>query len=422
MQGFSPKIGNIDPPFAWRRSRATQNQLDSWYTITPLRATPVKKTAIAPFRLVPLGFLLLAASASASAAEVPAVRIVEPRARHMVLRAADQPEQFRYLAFPSVIQVAPDEVWLAAKAGARHATDPGAALEIVRHRLSTAATQRLQRLAPPPPKLYQMGELARFPDGSTGVYIDVQEVGHDNRHYRVGAEYYRFDPGSQRFVGPEPFPIVSGITYGYPFDFFSERGTTWQLSMTFGYQPGRRWSVDALRSDNSGRSWQFVRNLTAEFGDLKLNESALVRHGDGFIVATRGYDSKQRLHRTDGEFRERQAATITGAYPFINSHIGRPRVWIREGHGYLLGRNRTTTVASAPMQLALIRFNPDTLAVTGCAILDNAENERVTDGYYAVPIYSEHAGTTVLHVFTYKGVNGQPCDLLRLDYNWNDVK
>lgn len=373
-----------------------------------------------PLRVLWLSVLV--GAGLAQAATTPGVRVVEPRARHMVLAAAKQPEAYRYLAFPSVIQVGPDEVWLSVKAGARHATDPGAALEIVRHRLASAATERIQRLPAPAPKLYQMGELARLPDGTIAVYIDVQEVGHDNRHYRSGAELFRWDAARQGFVGPEAFPVVNGITYGYPFDFISEGTTTWQLSMTFGYQAGRRWSVDALRSDDSGRSWQFVRNLTAEFGNLKLNESGFTRHGAGFIVATRGYDSKQRLHRTDREFRVLQSETITGTYPFINAHIGRPRVWIRDGHGYLLGRNRTTAVANDPMQLALIRFHPETLAVTGCVILDNAANERVTDGYYAVPVYSERDGKTVFQVFTYKGINNAPCDLLRLDYDWNDVK
>ncbi len=348
------------------------------------------------------------------------MRQVEPRARHSVLRAADQPAQFRYLAFPAVVQLGPDEVLLSAKAGARHAADAGAALEIVSHRLSTAATQRVQRLVAPGPKLYQMGEFARLPGGAVGLYIDVQEVGHDSRHYRVGVEFFRWDGASRSFAGPEAFPVVAGITYGYPFDFITEGKTTWQLSMTFGYQPGRRWSVDALRSDDAGRTWNFVRNLSAEFGELKLNESAFVRHGDGFIVTTRGYDSKERLHRTDLEFRQKQSATLTGTYPFINSYIGRPRIWIREGHGYILGRNRT--VSGGPMQLALLRFDPATLAITGCVILDNAANEKVTDGYYAVPIYGERDGRTVLHVFTYKGLNEAPCDLLRLDYFWDEVK
>jgi hypothetical protein len=366
--------------------------------------------------------LLISLAATVAAAERPAARPVEPRARHQVLRSAEQPEAFRYIAFPSLLRIDADEVWLAVKAGARHATDVGAALEIVSHRLSTAATRRLQRIVTPVPQIYQMGELARMPDGGIGVYIDVQVVGHDGRHYRTGAMAYHWDAARRTFAGPAAFPAVDGVTYGYPFDFVSEGPVTWQLSMTFGYLPGGRWSVDALRSDDSGRTWRFVRNLSAEFGDLRLNESGLTRHGDGFIVATRGYDSKQRLHRTDREFRALRSATITGTYPFINSHIGRPRVWVRDGHGYLLGRNRTSPAASAPMQLALIRFDPASLAVTGCAILDNAANERVTDGYYAVPAYAERDGRTLLHVFTYKGLNGQPPDLIRLDYLWDDVK
>lgn len=371
--------------------------------------------------LTALAFLLLVGmSPLFGSSVVPTPRDVRPFATHHVLKAGDQPEAYRYLAFPALLQVSADEVWLAAKAGARHAADAGAAMEVLSHRISTAATQRLQRIPAPVPKLYQMGEFVRLPDGAVALHIDVQEVGHDSRHYRVGQEFFRWDAGRKAFAGPEAFPVVGGITYGYPFDFTSEGRTTWQLSMTFGYQPGRRWSVDALRSDDAGRTWRFVRNLSAEFGDLRINESAFMRHGDGFIVTTRGYDSKERLHRTDLEFRQTKGVTLTGAYPFINSYIGRPRLWLRDGQGYLLGRNRTTS--SGKMQLALIRFDPETLAVTGCVILDNHAGENVTDGYYAMAVYSKREGRTLLHVFTYKGRDGAPCDLLRLDYVWAEVK
>lgn len=364
--------------------------------------------------------LVVGVSSLRGAQAAPVPREVQPLAVHPVLKATEQPEAYRYLAFPALLRVSEDEVWLSAKAGARHAADAGAALEVLSHRISTATTQRVQRLAAPAPKLYQMGEFARLPDGTIALHVDVQEVGHDSRHYRVGQEWFRWDPARKAFAGPEAFPVVSGITYGYPFDFVTEGTVTWQLSMTFGYQPGRRWSVDALRSDDSGRTWQFVRNLSAEFGDLRINESAFIRYGDGFIVTTRGYDSKERLHRTDLGFRQTKGVTLTGAYPFINSYIGRPRIWVRDGHGYMLGRNRTTS--GAKMQLALLRFDPETLAVTGCAILDNHANENVTDGYYAMAVYGEREGRTLLHVFTYKGRDGAPCDLLRLDYLWDEVK
>lgn len=74
------------------------------------------------------------------------------------------------------------------------------------------------------------------------------------------------------------------------------------------------------------------------------------------------------------------------------------------------------------MQLCLLRFDPETLALTGCVILDNAEQRKVTDGYYAVPVYTGEGDATRLHVITYKGVNGRAPDIVRLDYRWGDVK
>jgi hypothetical protein len=55
-------------------------------------------------------------------------------------------------------------------------------------------------------------------------------------------------------------------------------------------------------------------------------------------------------------------------------------------------------------------------------ILDNAEQAKVTDGYYAVTTFSGTGDATTLHVFTYKALNAQPPDIVRLDYRWTDVK
>ena len=361
----------------------------------------------------------------------PAVRTASAESSRVVVAAAAQPEAYRYLAFPSLLQVGADEVWLAYKAGSSHATDAGAAMEVVSHTLSRAATKRLQRMPAPPPKLYQMGELVRFPSGDVALYIDVQSVGWDGRHYRSGAEVMRWDTRAGAFAPPTALPPVSQVLYGYPLDFIVEGQTTWQLIMAFGYHlPGGRWSVDALRSDDNGRNWSLVRNLTAEFGDIRANESGFVRHGDGFIVTTRGYDRIARLHRTSGDFRVRHQVELTGKYPFVNSYVGRPRLFLRDGHGYLVGRNWTRpTGASAEraatasaMQLCLFRFDLETLALTSCVILDNAEDQRVTDGYYAVTSFSGTGDAMRLHVFTYKSLNQQPPDIVRLDYRWSDVK
>jgi hypothetical protein len=361
-------------------------------------------------------------------AAAPAPRVAPRLAEHVVVSAAAQPAEYRYCAFPTLLRTGPDEVWLAFKSGRSHATDAGAAMEVVRHTLSTGATTLLARLPAPAPKLYQMGELAQLPDGTRALHIDVQSVGWDGRHYRSGAEIIRWDAAAGRFAAAEVMPPVGGVLYGYPFDFISEGARTWQLIMAFGYhQPGGRWSVDVIRSENSGRSWGFVRNLADEFGGLKINESGFARHADGFLVATRGYDRIARLHRTDGEFRVRHQADLTGKHPLINDLVGRPRVWVRDGQGYLLGRNWTRPPkgpggATAPMQLGLIRFDPETLAVGAVTILDNADNRRVTDGYYAVVTYTGEGAATTLHVFTYKALDGRPPDIVRQDFRWAEVK
>jgi len=360
----------------------------------------------------------------------PLVRSVAPVKSFQVVSSAAQPAQFRYLAFPAILRSGPDELWIVYKAGRSHATDPGSAMEIVRHTLSTGATAPLQRLIAPEPKLYQMGEFARFADGSITLNIDVQEVGWDSRHYRSGAAVARFDPARGTFNDPAPLGVVDGVLYGYPLEFITSGQTTWQLIMAFGYHlPGGRWSVDAVRSDDAGRSWHFVRNLTAEFGGIHANESGFVRHGNGFIVTTRGYDRIERLHRVDAEFRVQQQTDLTGKYPFVNSYVGRPRIFVRDGFGYLIGRNWTRPTGTnarkgeaSEMQLCLLRFDLETLALNSCVILDNADQQKVTDGYYAVVDFSGSGEAARMHVITYKAMNGQPPDILRLDYRWADVK
>lgn len=349
----------------------------------------------------------------------------------MVTASAAQPTEYRYLAFPTVLRMSADEIWVSYKAGRSHATDAGAAMEVVRHSLSTGATSLIQRIPAPGPKLYQMGEFVRHPDGAIDLCIDVQDVGWDGRHYRSGAETLRWNPARQAFDPAATMAPVAGLQYGYPFEFIVEGRTTLQLIMAFGYhKPGGRWSVDVIRSEDSGRSWNFVRNLTEEFGGIRGNESGFMRHGDGFIVTTRGYDRIARLHRTDGQFRVRHQTDVTGKYPFVNSIVGRPRVFARDGQGYLIGRNWTRPTGTAAdrsagpseMQLCLIRFDLETLAVTSCVILDNPDHQKVTDGYYAVPVFTGEGDEARMQVITYKGVNSRPPDIVRLDYRWADVK
>ena len=113
-------------------------------------------------------------------------------------------------------------------------------------------------------------------------------------------------------------------------------------------------------------------------------------------------------------------ADLTASHAFITSHVGRPRLFARDGQVYLLGRN--VSVKGQPMQLALFRLDATTLAVTAHTILDNAEHARVTDAYYAVSWFRGSGADTRLHIVTYKGLDQQPPDLVHLAFRWDDVK
>jgi hypothetical protein len=75
-----------------------------------------------------------------------------------------------------------------------------------------------------------------------------------------------------------------------------------------------------------------------------------------------------------------------------------------------------------PMRLSLFRFDPGTLAITRHVLLDNAEAENVADGYYAAPYWRERAGRTCFNIITYKGLARRNPDILRLEFDWAEVR
>jgi len=291
-------------------------------------------------------------------------------------------------------------------------------------------------------KIMQMGEWVRFPNGDIATYIDAQETGGPKR---IGQRTARSTDGGRTFGPLERVGMVDGVEYGYPMEFVVEGTTTWMLTMSFsnltgGYSvyPQRvlAGQVAILRSEDSGHTWRFVRNLTREFGDAPINESSFARYADGFIVLTRGYDNRARLQFTDNEFKLRRASDLTETYPFITSYIGRPRVFVRDGRYYLMGRNWTQRseavtgnlgndgVPNFPgaMKLCLFRIDPATLAVVDAVILDNAESANVTDAYYPVPYFLERDGRTLLRVVDYKSVDRRPPQIVEFEYLWEEVR
>lgn len=383
--------------------------------------------------------LLLSLPFSLATAAVP-LRTAQPRA-HRVLAPAVATDERHYLAFPDVLDLG-DEVLVSYKRGRAHASDPAATTDTLR------IDKRTDRVTPGPVaarlegKIMQMGEWVRFPNGDIATYTDAQETGGPKR---IGQRAARSTDGGRTFGPLERIGVVDGVEYGYPMEFVVEGTTTWMLTMSFsnltgGYSvyPQRvlAGQVAILRSEDSGRSWRFVRNLTREFGDAPINESSFARYADGFIVLTRGYDNRARLQFTDNEFELRHAVDLTETYPFITSYIGRPRVFVRDGRYYLIGRNwthRSEAVTGAlgsdgvpnfpgAMKMCLFRIDPATLAVVDAVVLDNAEGANVTDAYYPVPYFLERDGRTFFRVVDYKALDRKPPQIVEFEYLWEDVR
>src|SRR5258706_277388 len=77
---------------------------------------------------------------------------------------------------------------------------------------------------------------------------------------------------------------------------------------------------------------------------------------------------------------------------------------------------------TAPMQLCLFRLDGSGLRVESCAILDNADEKNVTDGYYAMGIFRGAGRDLRFHVITYRGLDRSPPDLIQLEFRWSDLE
>lgn len=322
-----------------------------------------------------------------------------------------------YLAFPAVVSSGDQELLISYKRGESHARDPGAVLEIIRYDLEKGRISQSPIQIGMPNAIMQMGEWIRFPDGSLASYIDAQKIDEKGQHYRSGLLRIVSRDNGKTFSELEPVGVIDGVEYGYLFNAATIGKRVYALIMTFEYLAGGRRTVDALYTDDNGSTWNFIKNLSEEFGKIRINESSLIPYKEGFLVATRGYDDMQRLHQVDLEFNTIQETNITQNTPSISSYIGRPRLFTYQGEYFLTGRNWRAPNRELPMELALIRFDPKNLEVEKLYVLDNEERGKVTDGYYPCPILVGTGEKTLLNIFDYRAILGNPPDIIRMQFD-----
>lgn len=389
----------------------------------------------------PTSFICLMAAVVMNGSMVGAAQERRPEYRsERVLASVPVEGDNPYLAFPAVLDLG-DEVLVSFKRGGFHGGGAPAILDLLRLDKRTDAVEWGAGLAMGINLTMQMGEWVSYPDGTIANWIDVQRPPGTERDGMQGV--ISMD-GGKSFGPLVRFGEVDGVEYGYPFGSVVEGDTTWMIVMSFSHLAGgysviekypHAGQVAIIRSDDSGENWQFVRNLTKEFGGIPINESYFVRAGDGFLVVTRGYDQVCRLHRTDGVFKVQKQKNLTENNAFIERYVGRPRLFERDGRFYLIGRNWTGSTNPpvrpmgdkeprfpAAMKLCLFRLNPKSLAVESYAVLDNAEAANVTDAYYPSPYWVEREGETFLRVVDYKGVDRRPPEIVEFEYRWVEVR
>ena len=377
-------------------------------------SSPIYSDPQLPMRLILLTLAILCLKAICYAepsSTIPSYRIEETIVSYRGTGTMD------YLGFPAIAPSGDNEIMLSYKRGTDHGWDPGAVLEIVRFDLKSGRAIQAPIQLGIPDRIMEMGEWVRFPDGTLGTYIDAQRTNDQRQAIRIGLRGAISRDNGKSFGPLERVGVIDGVEYGYLFDSAIVGHRLYALIMTFEYLAGGRRSVDALYTDDNGKTWHFIRNLSQEFGDIRINESSLLPYKEGFLVTTRGYDLKARIHRVDREFRLIKEANLTETTSTMDGYVGRPRLFTYGGSYFLMGRNFKPPYREIPMELGLFRLDPEKLVVEQSFVLDNAEQGEVTDGYYTCPIIVDTGDRELLNVFTYKGLFGNSPDILRLQFD-----
>ena len=340
------------------------------------------------------------------------------KTQETLIRAADQ-ETLPYVKAPHLLFLDEHNVLVAYKRGTRHNTEPAADWEMFRYDPTTGAISDRKIVAHLNGFTIQNGEFVRFANGDIGLYVDPH---FPNSKDKFGLLAYRSSDHGTHFEGGEKLGPINGTEYVYAFESLTEGETTYMLLTPYRHYRNNSPNVDVIRSDDNGKSWQFVANLTKAFGNAPINETSFLRYENGYIFNTRGLDGIQRMHLTDESFRTIREVNLTETHTFIRAQIGRPRLFERDGGHYFIGRNYMESIRG--MKLCLFKFDPESLDILSYAILDNYEGAIVPDGYYAMPYFTTRGGNVYFNVITYKSLHHResPPDLIRLEFKWDELR
>ena len=356
------------------------------------------------------------------------------KSRQILVRS-ETLEDKQYLAFPITQRINNSDILISFKRGYKHAHDRESDWQMIRLNPITNEVTSPVTITERKGVVHENGEWVEYEDGTIDLFLDVQTSGSSKRE---GLISYRSTDHGHSFQPQGKFGLIDGVEYGYCFQGLVDGPEILLLVMTFEYLAGGKREVHVIGSDDGGKSWNRVRNLTSEFGDIPINETNMIRYAGGFLVVTRGYDDMGRIHKVDSKFKLIHERNLTETYDFMKKYISRPRIFEGDGGYYLMGRNYTkthdSTLSEWPMELCFYRIDPDTFEILSYSVLDNVERHLVGDGYYATPYWQERNGVIFFNVISYRGIGCHhpknkelpidpfKPDIIRLEFMWDEIR